>query len=298
MAPVITTNTPQIARLAPTPSPTQDPGPRETLLGNNAALGPVTPPTPTRTQTSSLLDCAPGRGTSPEQSGSQTDPGGESDPEPDPRSDGEDTREKAGSRTKFQTGTSIASGRDSAQQADTLVSTVKNAGQGAISEQSDEPAKSTITVENEDNPISVSGSGWHLQANSVATSEQLVSEAGITINPTSLETRDPGTFIESSDGSTVITSEYDSFTVASRISGDPTMGGIHSSGPYATGLAGSGNRQIIGSDLSFWNNSRSINSTGAGTGMSIFTGTANILQDYLFAKLITVAFCIILASAS
>ena len=60
MAPVITTNTPQNTPPAPTPSPTQDPGPRETLLSDRTVLGLVTSPTPTNTQTSSILDWAPG----------------------------------------------------------------------------------------------------------------------------------------------------------------------------------------------------------------------------------------------
>ena len=206
MAPVITMNTPQIAPPAAAPSPTQDPGPRETLVSNNA-------------------------------------------------------------------------------------------GQGAIPEQPDEPTQSTVTLEHDNNPMPFLGSSSHLQANSVATSDQIVSEAGITSNPTSPRTGDPGTSIESSDGPTVMNSEYNSFTVASRASGDRTMAGIHSSGPHATGLAGSGNSQIIASALGFWNNSRSKNSTGAGTAMSVFTGTANILQNYL-AKLTMVILCIILASTT
>ena len=302
MAPVITMNAPQIAPPAPAPSPTQDPGPRETLISDNAALGPVTPPTPTSTQNSSLLNWAPGRGESPKGSGSQTDPGSETDPKPDARGKGEDTRQNTHPRTQLQAGTSIKSERDRAQQADTLVSTVKNAGQGATSDQSDEPAQSTVRVVNDDNPVSVLGSDLHLQANSVVNHYQIASDAGITINRTSLETGDPGAFIESSDGSTVTSSEY---TVASRASGDPKMARNHSSGPHATGLVGSGNSPNIGSALGFWNNSRSGNGTGAGTRVNIFAeranifaGTANILQNYLFAKLMMVALCIILASTS
>ena len=101
MAPVITTNTPQIAPSAPTPSPTQDPGPRETLLSNNVGLGPVNRPTRMSSQSSSLLDWAPGRGKGPNRSGSQTAPSGEIDPEPDPRSDGENTRQDTDPRTQL-----------------------------------------------------------------------------------------------------------------------------------------------------------------------------------------------------
>lgn len=298
MAPVVTMNTPQISPPAPMPSPTQDPGPRKTLLSTNVALGSAIPPTPTRTQNSSLVDWAPGRRKSPKRSGSQTAPSGAIDPEPDPRSDGEDTRQNTDPRTQLQTGESIKSERGGAQKADALVSTVKDAGQGAISDQPDEPAQSTITVMNNDNPVSVLGSDSHLQANSVAILYQIASDCGITINRISLKTGDPGTFIEASDESTVISSKYDSFTVGSRASRDPTMAGSNSSGPHVTGLAGSGNSPTIGSALGLWNNSRSGNGTGAGTGMKVFTGTANILPRYLFAKLMLVAFCTILASAS
>ena len=161
----------------------------------------------------------------------------------------------------------------------------------------DESVQLTSTVVNDDNPVSVFESDLHLQANSVATYYQITSEAGITINHTSLETGDPGAFIGSSDGSKLKSSEYDSFTVTSRASGDSTMAVTHSGGPHATGLVGSGNSQIIGSALGFWNNSRSRNSTGAGTGMNVFTGTANILPNYVSAKLMMVALCIVLASA-
>ena len=264
MAPVITTNTPQIAPPAPAPSPTQDPGPRETLISDNTALGPVSPPAPTRT---SLLTWLPGRG-------SQTDPSGETVPNPDARSNGEDNRQHMDPRTQLQACTSITSERDGAQEADALVNSVKDAGQGAISDQSDEPAQSAVTVVNDDNPVSVLGTDFHLQANSRINHSQIAGEADITINRTRLETGDTGTFIETSGGSTVRRAEYESSTVASRASSDPKIAPTHSSRRHATTLIGSRDCPIISSALGTWNNSGTRNVTCARTVVNIFTGLA------------------------
>ena len=130
----------------------------------------------------------------------------------------------------------------------------------------------------------------------MVTLYQIASDAGLTVNRTSPRTGDPEIFIKSSDGPTVISSEYDSFRVASRASGDPTMATSNPSGRHITGLAGFETGPNISSALGFWNNSRSGNNTGARTGMKVFTGTGNILLDCPFAKLMTVALCVILAS--